>query len=64
MARDVNDVVVLGFGPWSDVNGLPTLGYGIGAASSVGDDRVRFANVRNVVLAAQVRRVVGLEDER
>jgi hypothetical protein len=35
MARDVNDVVVLGFGPWSDVNGLPTLGYGLAAAATV-----------------------------
>ena len=30
MARDVNDVVVLGFGSWSDVYGLATLGFGIG----------------------------------
>lgn len=28
MARDVNDIVVLGFGSWSDVFGLPTLGFG------------------------------------
>jgi len=33
MARDVNDIVVLGFGSWSDVNGLPTLGFGIGSVT-------------------------------
>ena len=32
MARDINDVVVVGFGAWSDVNALPTLGYGSAAA--------------------------------
>lgn len=35
MDRDVNDIVVLGFGSWSDVNALPTLGFGIGDASVV-----------------------------
>ena len=34
MARDVNDVVVLGFGEWSDVYGLPTLGFRIGGGVS------------------------------
>lgn len=29
MARDVNDIVVIGFGSWSDVNALPTLGFKI-----------------------------------
>lgn len=27
MARDVNDTVVIGFGSWSSVGSLPTLGY-------------------------------------
>ena len=35
MARDINDVVVVGFGAWSDINALPTLGFGIGAAVAV-----------------------------
>jgi hypothetical protein len=35
MARDVNDIVVLGFGGWSDVNALPTLGFGIGAPVNI-----------------------------
>lgn len=29
MARDINDIVALGFGSWSDINALPTLGFGI-----------------------------------
>lgn len=35
MARDVNDIVVLGFGSWSDVTALPTLGFGQGASQSL-----------------------------
>jgi hypothetical protein len=33
MPRDVNDTVVLGFGGWSDVNALPTLGFGVASAN-------------------------------
>ena len=29
MAADINDIVCLGFGSWSSVNWLPTLGFGI-----------------------------------
>lgn len=36
MARDVNDIVVLGFGSWSDVYGLPTLGFATSPGSSEG----------------------------
>lgn len=34
---DVNDIVAYGFGSWSTVNSVPTLGFGIGepAASHV-----------------------------
>lgn len=33
----MNDIVVLGYGTWSDVNALPTLGYGLGAAAVIVD---------------------------
>lgn len=33
---DINDIVCLGFGSWSSVNSLPTLGFGIGEAVGVG----------------------------
>ena len=32
---DVNDVVSLGFGTWSSIYQLPTLGFGTGALSGV-----------------------------
>lgn len=35
MARDVNDIVAWGFGSWSDVTGLPTMGFGSGQTQSV-----------------------------
>ena len=31
----VNDIIVFGFGGWSTVNQVPTLGFGIGAAASL-----------------------------
>ena len=30
MAADVNDIVAYGFGSWSTVNSIPTLGFDIG----------------------------------
>lgn len=31
MAADINDIVCLGYGSWSSVNTLPTLGFGAAA---------------------------------
>ena len=31
---DVNDIIAYGFGSWSDVNSIPTLGFSIGAAAA------------------------------
>jgi hypothetical protein len=33
---DVNDIIAYGFGSWSDVNSVPTLGFAIGAAPVMG----------------------------
>lgn len=35
MAADVNDIIAYGFGGWSSVNSIPTLGFGIGSAPGV-----------------------------
>ena len=35
MARDINDIVWRGYGSWSDVNGVPTKGYGSATSSII-----------------------------
>ena len=43
---DVNDIVCLGFGSWSNINTLPTLGFGISTAVVVsGPYRVAAGDV-------------------
>ena len=43
MAADVNDVVSIGFGSWSGVNQLPTLGFGIATVSAPSVPGMEFA---------------------
>ena len=54
MARDINDVVVSGYGSWSDVNALPTLGFGTGSTTSTGEGR----SIGVLVIAAQIGALV------
>lgn len=39
---DVNDIVGLGFGSWSSVNSIPTLGFGIGEAVLVSQGSLQW----------------------
>ena len=53
MARDVNDVVVLGYGSWSDVNALPTLGFGVAEVLIVGKGVRVSVSPRQTILVSK-----------
>jgi len=39
---DVNDIIAYGFGSWSTVNSIPTLGFSIGAAAASHEITIDF----------------------